>query len=132
MTKASRLIVFVFVMAAGCWSQNLLTVQAKGKQKWPSDEANRLYLSACTAIQREFGGTRPVRPHVTLVLGADKDEALWDRREIRLSKWNPDLFAQGVVLFAFEDLMPTEERKALARRAVNWAGSTVEVNAMSK
>jgi hypothetical protein len=132
MTKASRLTVVVFLLAAGCWSQNLLTVQVKGKQKWPAEEADKLYLSACSAVQREFGSTRPVRPQVTLVLGADKDEALWDRREIRLIKWNPHLFAQGVVVFAFEDLMPPDERMAVATRAVNWAGSTVEIKAISK
>lgn len=132
MTKASRLTVVVFLLAAGCWSQNLLTVQVKGKQKWPAEEADKLYLSACSTVQREFGGTRAVRPQVTLVLGADKDEALWDRREIRLIRWNPYLFAQGVVVFAFEDLMPPDERMAVATRAVNWAGSTVEIKAISK
>jgi hypothetical protein len=55
MTKASRLTVVVFLLAAGCWSQNLLTVQVKGKQKWPAEEADKLYLSACSAVQREFG-----------------------------------------------------------------------------
>ena len=89
MTKASRLTVVVFLLAAGCWSQNLLTVQVKGKQKWPAEEADKLYFSACSAVQREFGGNRRVRPQVTLVLGADKDEALWDRREIRLVKMEP-------------------------------------------
>lgn len=126
MTKASRLTVFALVLAAGCWAQNLLTVQIKGRQKWSAEEVDKLYLSACSAVQREFGGTRPVRPQFTLVLGADKDQADLDRRELRLIKWNPDLFAQGVVVFAFEDLMPLQERMAVARRAVNWAGSTVE------
>jgi hypothetical protein len=67
-----------------------------------------------------------------LILGADKDQALLDQREIRLTKWNSDLFAQGVVVFAFEDLMSVDERKAVARRAVSWAESTVEVKAFSK
>ena len=132
MRKASRLTVVVLVLAAGCWAQNLLAVQVKGKERWPPEEADKLYLSACSAVQREFGDTRRVRPQITLVLGADKDEALWDKREIRLVKWNPDLFAQGVVVFAFEDLMPLDERMAVARRAVNWAGSTVEIKAISK
>jgi hypothetical protein len=132
MTKASRLAVAVFVLAATCWSQNLLTVQAKGKQEWPAEEADKLYISACSAIQREFGGARPLRPQITLVLGADKDEARWDSREIRLIKWNPDLFAQGVVVFAFEELMPLDQRIAVARRAVNWAGSTVKARSISK
>ena len=48
------------------------------------------------------------------------------------SKWNPDLFTQGVVVFAFEDLMPLDERMAVTRRAVNWASSTVEIKEISK
>ena len=132
MTKATRLTVFVLVLAAVCWAQNSLTVQVKGRQKWSAEEVDRLYLSACLAVQREFGGTRPVRPPLTLVLGADKDEADLDRREIRLIKWNPFLFAEGVVVFAFDDLMPLDERMAVARRAVNWAGSTVDVKTILK
>jgi len=132
MTKASRLTVVVLVLTAGCWAQNLLTVQARGKQKWPAEEADKLYLSACSAVQREFGGSRSIRPQITLVLGANKDQAVLDSREIRLIKWNPYLFAQGVVVIAFEDLMPPEHRSAVARRAVNWAGSTIEIKAISK
>ena len=87
---------FCFGTGSGCWAQNSLTVQVKGRQKWSPEEVDRLYLSACSAVQREFGGKRPVRPRLTLVLGADKDEADLDRREIRLIKWNPFLFAEGV------------------------------------
>lgn len=132
MTKASRLTVAVLVLAAGCCAQNLLTVPVKGRPKWPAAEVDKLYLSACLQVQREFGGTRPIRPQFTLVLGADKDQADLDRKEIRLIKWNPDLFAQGVVIFAFEDLMPLDQRMATARRAVNWARSTAEIKAVSK
>jgi len=132
MKKAARLAVVVFALALGCWPQNFLAVQVKGRQEWPAEEADKLYLSACSVVQREFGGSRPVRPQVTLVLGADKDEALWDRREIRLIRWDPYLFAQGVVVFAFEDLMPLDQRMAVTRRAVNWAGSTVAIRATSK
>jgi hypothetical protein len=69
---------------------------------------------------------------VTLILGSDVNQADWDLREIRLIKWDPYLFAQGVVIFAFEDLMPTELRLAVARRAVTWVDSTVEVNSFTK
>jgi len=131
MTKPSRLTVVVLVLATGCWAQ-LLTVQVKDKQKWPTDEADKLYLSACSAVQREFGGSRSIRPQITLVLGADRDEAIFDSREIRLIKWNPYLFAQGVVVFAFEDLMPPEDRLEVARRAVSWAAATIEIKASSK
>ena len=130
--NGSRLTVMVLVLTAGCWAQNFLTVQVKGQQKWPAEEVDRLYLSACSAVQREIGGSRSIRPQITLVLGAGKDEAVFDSREIRLVQWNPYLFAQGVVVFAFEDLLPQEQRLAVARRAVNWAGSTIEIKAISK
>jgi hypothetical protein len=132
MTKATRLTVVVLILAAACWGQTLLAVQVKGKQQWPAEEADKLYLSGCSAVQREFVAARPVRPQVTLVLGADRNEARMDTRQIRLIKWDPELFAQGVVMFAFEGLLPLDERLAVARRAVNWAGSTVEIKAISK
>jgi hypothetical protein len=40
--------------------------------------------------------------------------------------------AQGVVVFAFEDLMPVEQRLILAKRAVNWADATVEIERVEK
>jgi hypothetical protein len=98
----------------------------------PAAEAEKIYLSACSAVQREFGGNRLVRPRVTLILGAHEDVALFQEREIRLTKWDPRLFAQGVVVFAFEDLMPLDHRLVLAARAVNWADATVEIERFEK
>ena len=69
---------------------------------------------------------------MTLVVGADEDRAYWDAREIRLTKWDPYLFAQGVVLFAFEELLPKGERMAVAKRAVTWADSTVDAKSVAK
>ena len=95
----------VLSLATACLAQEGLTIHSTVKQKWPAAEAEKIYLSACSAVQREFGSNRAVRPQVTVVLGADKDAVLFDEREIRLTKWDPHLFAQGVVVFAFEDLM---------------------------
>jgi hypothetical protein len=94
MTKAPKLTAVVFLLAAGCWTQNLLSVQVKSEQRWPAQGANKLYFLACSAVQQEFGGTL-VRPQVTLVPGPDTNEALWDRRETRLIKMDPHLLAQG-------------------------------------
>jgi len=66
------------------------------------------------------------------VLGADKNEVWFTGRQIRLTKWNRDAFAQGVVWLAFEDLMPSQQRLAIAAREVNWADSTVEVEQRKK
>lgn len=115
MNKCLRLGIVVLSLTTACLAQEGLTVHSKGKQKWPAAEAEKIYLSACSAVQREFGSNRAIRPRVTIVLGADKNEVLFDEREIRLAKWNRHLFAEGVVVFAFEDLMPIEQRLICGR-----------------
>jgi len=132
MNKWLRMGIVVLSLATACLAQEGLTIHSKEKQKWPAAEAVKIYLSACSAVQREFGSNRAVRPQVTVVLGADKDAVLFDEREIRLTKWDRHLFAQGVVVFAFEDLMPVEQRLILAKRAVNWADATVEIERIDK
>jgi hypothetical protein len=131
MISAMKFSIFVLVLATACLAQEGMTVHFKGKQKWPAAEAEKIYFSACSAVQREFGGNRAVRPQVTVVLGAEKDEVLFDQREITLTKWDRQLFAEGVVIFAFEDLMPVEQRLMLAKRAVIWADSTADVERLN-
>lgn len=128
----ARLTVIVLLLAgAGC-GQNFLKVEAKGKQRWEADEVDKLYFSACQAVQMEFGEDRPVRPQFTLILGAERNEAVIVKRELRLVKWDPSLFAEGVVIFAFEDLTTLHTRLLVARRAVALADSTVEVRTSRK
>jgi hypothetical protein len=74
----------------------------------------------------------PLHPQVRLVLGADKNEIWFAGREIRLTKWDRYAFAQGVVWLAFEDLMPSQQRLTIAKRAVTWADSTVEIERLAK
>lgn len=124
--------VSVLVLTTACLGQEGMAVHFKGKQKWPAAEAEKIYLSACSAVQREFGSNRALRPQVTVVLSADKDEVSFDEREIRLTKWDRHAFAQGVVLFAFDDLTPVDQRLMLAKRAVMWAASTVDVERLAK
>jgi hypothetical protein len=132
MTSAMKFMISVLVLATACLAQEGLTVHFKGKQKWPAAEAEKIYLSACSAVQREFGNHQGVTPRVTLVLGADRDVVSLDEREIRLTKWDRHAFAQGVVVFAFEDLMSVEQRLMLAKRAVIWADSTIDVERPTK
>lgn len=126
-----RFTISVLVLAMACLAQEGMTVHFKRKQKWPTAEAEKIYLSACSAVQREFGSNHAVRPQVTVVLGADKDELSFDEREIRLTKWDRYAFAQGVVMLAFEDLMPVDERLIPANRAMIWADSTVDIERLS-
>jgi hypothetical protein len=118
-------------LIANCAAQDRLLIRTQGSQRQPAD-AEKIYMSACLAVEREFRITRPIRPSVTLVIGADKNGAYWGPREIRLTQWNPNFFAQGIVMFAFEDLLPDGERVAVAKRAVTWADSTVDAKSPAK
>ena len=132
MTMAVKFASIALILATACSAQEGLSVQSKGKQKWPEVEAQKIYLSACSLVQREFGGNRRLAPRVTLVLGSDKNEVEFTRKEIRLTKWNRNAFAQGAVWLAFEDLMHSPQGLAIATRAVNWADSTVAVEQLTK
>lgn len=132
MSTAVKLAGVVLAFAMACSAQDGLSVRNMTNQRWPAAEAKKIYLSACAVVEREFGRTLPLAPRVNLVLGTDKNEVWFPGREIRLAKWNRDTFAQGVVWLAFEDLMPSQQRLTIAKRAVNSADSTVELEQLKK
>jgi len=131
MTDRLRFLIVLLILTTVCLAQEGLTVQSKGKQKWPAAEANKIYLSACSVVQREFGATHSVAPTITLVLGANSNVVRFEEREIRLTKWDRNAFAQGVVMLAFEDVMLVR-RVAMAKRAVIWVDTTVDVERLTK
>ena len=136
-TALSRVISCILGMVAitlfgsTCLAQDGLVIRTRGSQPWPTD-AEKIYLTACSAVERELRMSHPLRPRLTLVLGARENGAYLDPREIRLTKWDPYLFAQGVVFFAFDEMFPEGQRVAVAKRAVSWAGSTVAVDSFRK
>lgn len=104
----------------------------KHKEGVSAPEVEKIYSSACLVVQREFDLGHPLHPQVRLVLGADRNEIWFVGGEIRLTKWDPYAFAQGVVWLAFQDLMPLQQRLTIAKRAVSWADSTVEIERLAK
>jgi hypothetical protein len=101
MSTAAKFAGFVSAFAGLCSAQDGLGVRNRKSQKWPAAEAERIYSSACSVVQQEFGRTIPLAPKVTLVLGADKNEVWFVGGEVTLTEWNRDAFAQGVVGLAF-------------------------------
>jgi hypothetical protein len=131
--KGIALTIVVLTLGIPSLAQEGLTIRNSANPKLPVAEANKIYVSACAAVQREFRSSRELRPQVTLLLGTNKKEGLdISRREIRLAKWNPFMFAQGVVLLAFEELMPQKEVLDVSKRALTWADSTVDVSQIKK
>jgi hypothetical protein len=122
---AKAFLISVVLLAASSFAQDGLTIKG-GVNDSVSNDAQKIYASACTIIRRQVGATHQPNPRILLVLGAEKDEALWQKREIRLKKWNPFLFAQGTVLFAFDDVIAGQKLE-MAKRAVAWSQATIDI-----
>lgn len=110
-----------------CSAQGSFEVRNDRKQKWPEAEARKIYLLALRAVEREFRPSTPLKPRFTLVLGAEKDRMNVNTNELRLVKWNKRFFAEGVVLFAFEQMLPSELKNELTHRVLSEAEATVSV-----
>jgi hypothetical protein len=119
MITPAKLGIAVVALAAVCLAQEGLTINNKHKERVSTPEAEKIYSSACSVVQREFDVRHPLHPQVRLVLGADQNQVWISGREIRLTKWDRYAFAQGVVWLAFEDLMSSQQRLTIAKRAVN-------------
>ena len=132
MMNALKFAISILALAAVGLAQDGLTIDSRHKERVFAPEVEKIYSSACSVVQREFDISHPLHPRVRLVLGADKNEIWFAGREIRLTKWDRYAFAQGVVWLAFEDLMPSQQRLNIARRAVSWADSTVEIKRLKK
>jgi hypothetical protein len=98
-------------------------------------EADKVYDSTLAVIQREKIG-RELKPTFTLILGGEKDEitATVPQEpllplvvEIRLKKWDPYKFAQGVIKAYCFELIDRQEVLRLAARASAWANASVDV-----
>ena len=132
MKNMLKSVMLVAVFASVCSAQEgSVSVSSEGKQKWSPSEINEVYRSACTAVQREFGNSI-VRPTIALVVGADNDAVDLDKKTILLKRWDRSLFAEGVVILAFEDLLTPQRRMMMTSRAVNLAQATVNVEEITK
>ncbi len=96
-------------------------------QKISLDEAEKVYLSVCEAIEREFHRTTPVRPPLVVRLGASDNVLQYPVGEIRLKKWDQYRFADAVVDLAMHYMLPPSERTRLSNAAVREADTTVDV-----
>jgi hypothetical protein len=97
-------------------------------------EAENLYRSACAVVEHDFhSGAGQLHPHLTVVIGAARNEVHAENTEIHvgneiwMKKWEPTLFAQGVVVLAFGQMLTVDVIKQLGNRAVRYSNATVDV-----
>jgi len=98
-------------------------------KKWFPEEAGRIYASACDLLARTVRPENPpqLHPKLLLVLGADQDEYVRGGgvNEVRLRSWDPEKFAEAVVLGAVREVLHTDDLKKVARESVSLADATV-------
>jgi hypothetical protein len=111
-------------------------VSNPNNKKWPSAEATRIYDSACMLLARSIRPEKPPRlhPRFRLVIGADSDQFVNEGgvAEIHLKVWNPEKFAEGVVVVALRDVIRAEDLERLARQSASLAASTVNVSELGR
>jgi len=102
----------------------------------PTDEANRIYSSACELVARSIRPEKPPRlaPRFVLVLGADANETLRNGAlaEIHLKEWNPARFAEAMVLMATREILKNEDVMNLTRDTLMAAQASVSVSELKR
>jgi hypothetical protein len=101
-------------------------------KKWPVDEATRIYFSACERVSRTIRPMDPphLHPSFVLVLGAQNNETLRDGKisEVRLKSWDPEAFAQAVVILAAREILSPDDMLHLSHDALTYARASVSVS----
>lgn len=104
--------------------------------EWPSDEASRIYSSACELVARSIRPEKPPRltPRFVLVLGSDENATLRNgaTAEIRLKEWDPARFAEAMVLMATREILKSEDVVNLTRDTLMAAQASVSVSELKR
>jgi hypothetical protein len=100
--------------------------------QWSTDEAGRIYTSACELVARSIRPEKPPRlkPKFLLILGTKHNEAVHTEAtsEVHLKSWNPARFAEAMVLMASREVLKTEDVVHLTRDTLMAAEATVSVH----
>ena len=86
-------------------------------------------VGSYTAISRVFGFIRDVLTAAILGAGPVADAFFVAQRLPNLFR---SLFAEGVVILAFEDLLTPQRRIVMTNRAVNLAQATINIGEITK
>jgi hypothetical protein len=117
---------FAQTSSDGSFSVRHITMPGVSLTPAQMHEAEKLYRNACAVVRRDFHSRIELHPRFTVVLGAELNE-VHGRTEIWLTKWNPAMFTQGVVVVAFDQVLTADVVKQLAIRAVQYSNATVDV-----
>ncbi len=131
-------LLLLITAAVGCAQQAAVPFEVSNpnNKKWPPAEAARIYESACDLLARTIRPEKPLRlrPRFRLVLGADSDQFVNEGglTEVHLKSWNPEKFAEGVVVVAVREVLPANDLARVVHQSVSLASSTINVHELGR
>ena len=121
-----------FAQSAGQPNSLPFGVSNPKEKKWPSDEAARIYYSACDRVARSVRPVNPphLRPSFVLVLGTQSNEMVRDGKvsEVRLKNWDSGAFAEAVVILAAREILSPDDMAHITHEALTYARASVSAN----
>ncbi len=95
-------------------------------------EAESIYHSACAIVQNDLQRSAgELHPRFTVTIGTKRNEVHAMRPEgdeIWMARWDPMVFAEGVVVLAASQSLTRDMIKQMGVRAVRYRNATVDVS----
>lgn len=122
----------ILFLAEICLSQTPFQVSNPKHQEWPQSEALLIYDCEARNLAEQFNLPRVPRAVFTVVLGAEENSVDMNTKELRLKKWDKYLYAEGVLRLTFDQILSSESKMRLARRAVAESEATVNSRSITR
>jgi len=128
------LMLLVAGFVSGAFAQDAVPFEVSNPKhkQWSSEQAGKIYYSACDLLARTVRPEKPPRlhPRFVLVLGAEANQVLRTGAavEIQLKSWDAEKFAEAMVLVAAREVLPADDLMKIARQSVSSAEATVSVD----
>lgn len=103
-------------------ARELFEVSNPKHLQFNSEEAVKSYLQSVSEVETEYHLLQHPTPKFALVLGVDRNSLVWPEgktsqgAEIRLRRWDPRIFRQGVIALSINELMRPENVARLEQR----------------
>lgn len=116
---------------SGAFAQEAVPFEVSNPKhkQWSSEEASKIYYSACDLLARTVRPEKPphLHPRFVLVLGGDTNQVLrtGSAVEIHLKSWDAEKFAEAMVLVAAREVLQMDDLMKIARQSVSSAEATV-------
>ena len=108
------ILLFAISLPALAQAPELFEVSNPKHVHFDAQEAMRSYLQAVSEVETEYHVLEHLTPKFSLVLGVDKNAIVWPNyktsqgAEIRLTRWDPRIFRQGVIALSINELLRPE------------------------